>query len=311
MYKKLFELEDKTEIAAKIEGRIVKKVVENRLSPVLENEGFFYADPFDVEFPTFLEILNDLPYTFDNKGKKKWKLEYEYKEAKGVTVAQLLSKKYSPNKPTLVFHHGLGDVKGNVQARILSNGEFFELFNVISIKAAHHNGVKDFKRNCMNTFLNFTVSNAASVHIMEEMRKVHNNLSEKPTVITGFSMGGVLSSWHYLFFNTAEFYFPIISYPEFSEIIFAPEHKAAINQYEKRIKNKSYTDCYKVPEELKDKQKDNVVVFLGINDEIIFYDRAKKYWEGFKVHSYPVGHFSIVLKMSEIRKEIKKVVFGN
>jgi len=43
---------------------------------------------------------------------------------------------------------------------------------------------------------------------------------------------------------------------------------------------------------------------LGSNDELIDFKDAQKFWKGYKTKTFNTGHFSIALKIGEIRNYI-------
>ena len=123
--------------------------------------------------------------------------------------------------------------------------------------------------------------------------------------MVGLSLGGAVISLHYFFFNAADVYFPILAYPNFGEIMIRKSHKGFIHKYEKMSKNKSLFDCFDIPKELKNRSdKNKVFPILGSQDELINYKGASKFWRGYQLKSFDVGHYTIVLKVNEIRKYI-------
>ena len=70
-------------------------------------------------------------------------------------------------------------------------------------------------------------------------------------------------------------------------------------------KNKSLFDCFNIPQELKNRaDKNKVFPIVGKQDELINFKDASKFWKGYKLKTFDVGHYTIVCKINEVRKYV-------
>ncbi|MFZ5425170.1 MAG: YqiA/YcfP family alpha/beta fold hydrolase [Patescibacteria group bacterium] len=289
---------------AKIENRLVELLKKDYWDIIRRDKLFLYKDEDPTTIvPPFQEIIKGITLNVE-KTKSFWQIPYKYKDHEGTTIAHLMNG-WNPAKPSLIFHHGLSSTNHLHHLRVLADKNFYDLFNIFSIQAAHHENVIDVLENAVNTFTNLAVISATSVRTMQEIVQFHRKESDNRVVIAGFSMGGILTSWHYFHYNTADLYFPIISYPNFGEITLDKNHAKHIKNYKEMIKNESYFKCFEVPEELIHKRsKSNIWPVIGTEDELINYEKASEFWRGYHVTEFFSGHVSVVFKRNQIKELI-------
>ena len=289
----------------KIEQTTLNSLRRSRIDRILNRykKTFLYEqDPNEV-IPTFQEILNEMNYSVLKPPNKPWEINYTYKNSSGTTKVHLHDE-FDPKKPTLVFHHGLGS-RNQLHLKVFLNGDFVDKFNVFSIRASNHESSAALLKNCINNFTNLAATTCSSVLATDEVVDFHKNNSSKPIFMVGFSWGGVVASMHYYFFNAADMYFPILAYPNFGKIMINKSHKGFIYNFDKISKNRTFFDSFDIPKELK-KRADKRKIFpvLGKKDELIRFQDAAKSWKGYKLKTFDVGHYTIALKVNDIRKHI-------
>jgi len=145
---------------------------------------------------------------------------------------------------------------------------------------------------------------------IDEVVDTHRNNSDQKIALAGVSLGGTIAALHYFYYNSADYYFPIISYPNFGEIILDKNIKEFITNYNKVSKNKSIQRSFRIPKELMNKPKNKIVPILANSDELINFKNASLFWNGYEMVNFNVGHNTIFVKMEEIRKLILNKVFG-
>ena len=295
----------KTNPIVKIESKTISSLRRSRIDRVLNRYKitlFHEQDPNEIVAP-FQEILNKINYSVLKLPNKPWEINYTYNSSSGTTRVHLHNE-YLPEKPTLIFHHGIAS-RNQLHLKVFLNEDFVNKFNIFSIRASNHESTVKVLNSCINNFTNLAATTCASVLAADEIVDFHKNNSSKPVIMVGLSLGGAVVSLHYFFFNAADLYFPILAYPNFGEIMIRKSHKGFIHKYEKMAKNKSLFDCFDIPKELKNRSdKNKVFPILGKQDELINYKGASKFWRGYQLKSFDVGHYTIILKINEIRKYI-------
>lgn len=264
---------------------------------------YFRNDASAYRVIPFKSVLNDTTTSIDLKDKE-WMLTTDYKgEKRSATI--LLLNDYNPTKPTLIYHHGAGSTHPIRDFNLILGDEFKQKFNVFIVWAQYHHSKKEYLEKSVDSFLHHQQTFVGSVLAYEEITKFHKSRSDKKVIATGSSMGGIVSSLHALYFGTADYYFPIVAYPNVGEIFLSDAYKYAVKDIEQKRANKTYSISFDI------KHYDNsltkkVFPILGTKDKVVKSDIAIKFWEdrGFTVTKFPYGHFTPGIKRLEIRKLI-------
>lgn len=232
-----------------------------------------------------------------------WEISYRFKESQG-TVKIHLHNKFDPEKPSIIYHHGIGEIYHPAQIHFVFNQSFLENFNVFSIKASHHESVGEVINSYINNLTNFNSGIAGSYYAFDEVIRLHHEMSQKPVIACGVSLGGIIASLHYYLEGSADLYFPIISHPDLSKIILDPTHKSVIRNQELLKKNASLKTCYKIPSNLMSRPKVKIFPILGRLDLTVNFEDAQKLWSGYQVLTLDTGHSSIFFRRNEIQSYI-------
>ena len=97
-------------------------------------------------------------------------------------------------------------------------------------------------------------------------------------------------------------------YPNFGKILLHDKLRSFVHKPNLIDKNQSIKKCLEVPSKLRDKPKSHVFPILAKRDEYVDYSRAREYWRGYETKVFDTGHYTIALKVKEIRELIKEKV---
>lgn len=293
---------------------ITKKIgykAEKKIKDLLKNGGYdkmkeygfglFKDEKLNSTIDPFPKIIKETSYIIEKRNYKLWLLNYKYNNIAGCAKIHFVNT-YNRDKPTIVFHHGFLGTKHLTHLPIITTLDTFKLFNVISIALNAHQSLTDIRDKGMNNFLNAVLSVAGSVLAYEESLKFHRLNSDKKSIATGVSLGGIVTSWHYFLFNTADIYIPIAAFPDVGELLLQSQLKGLVYNFEQLEHNKSYLDCFNVPNEIKDKKKEKIFPILATKDDTVSYDVAKEFWKGYNTYELESGHFSLITYRHEINK---------
>jgi hypothetical protein len=271
---------------------------------MLHTPDYFHETSPKEKIEKFIMLLKKTKYTLTKVKNSEWNVSSEY-NSKIRTAKIFIHNSYDKNKPTIIYHHGAGQFN---YANMLRKGlgeNFWNKYNVFSIKAQHHNDIKDYLSNCMNSFLNWQLTFAGSVQAMEEIVRFHKNRNRNPIISIGTSMGGIVTSLHFLVFNSADIYFPIVAYPNVGEIFLGRAYKYAVNKLNERRKNRSYFDSFSFENNFSEDNKKKIYPILAKHDWYIDFEKAAMFWKGYDVEVYNLGHRSIIVKLDEIHRYIE------
>ena len=307
----MINIKNKFHPALKVELLTKKRVLENKkVVDFLKKK-----DIQCLKDQNYKENILPLSYILQNISIKKyftpnypWEISYRFKESHGIVKIHLHNK-FNSEKPSFIYHHGLGEIYHPMQIHFLFNQSFLENFNVFSIKASHHESVGQVLNTYINKLINFNSGIAGSFYAFDEVIKMHHMVSHTPVIACGASLGGIVASLHYYYEGTADLYFPIISHPDLSKIALDPIHKSVIQNQELLKQNESFKTCYRIPTNLASRPKNKIFPILGKLDLTVNYKDAQKWWRGYQVLALDTGHSSIFFKRKEIQNYILSKIF--
>jgi hypothetical protein len=269
---------------------------------------YFFRQPPEQKVKSFTEVLHDSSVKKIKVNEYSWNIVCRFGKTERITKVFLLNT-YNPKKPSIAIHHGAGETNHNIFLKFFGTKSYFDIFNVFFIKASHHASKRDYLENCMDTFDHWTETYVGSVLAVEETRKYCKDNGGKKFIVTGVSMGGIVSSLHYYYFGSANFYFPIVAYPNVGEIFLDKGYITVGSKRKKRIGNISYKRAFVIPEEIRYKRnKDNIKIYLGRYDEVVSYKKSIQFWEGYNVKTFNAGHPTIAFYLPSIRKDIIEII---
>jgi len=267
---------------------------------------YFSYDAVDLDYPAFSEVLGETDTKFVQIDDNHWKVECLY-NGKTRYVSVTLHNEFNSQVPSVIFHHGAGETSYGV--KLMGIKRIFSGCNLFTIQAQNHTSKRDYLLNCMQSFIDWTETFAGSVLAIEEILNWHRAHSNNPFIVSGGSMGGIVTSLHFFYYGNADYYLPIVAHPNVGELFLGKYYETIVDKRTERMKNKSLLSAFNIPKEVKDKaDRSKITVVLGKYDPIILYSTANKFWKGFNVKAYNVGHASIVAKSQELRDIIQSKI---
>ncbi|KKU46353.1 MAG: hypothetical protein UX62_C0014G0005 [Microgenomates group bacterium GW2011_GWA2_46_7] len=237
-----------------------------------------------------------------------WELITDYHGEKRVTKIYTL-KEFDTQKPTLIFHHGASQTNPIGHLKLVFGKDVYQKYNVYAIHAQNHSTKSDYIHNSVDSFLHHQQTFAGSVLAIEEIYKYHHSRSAMPLIVTGTSMGGIVSSLHAFYFGSADLYFPIVAYPNVGEIFLGKAYKSAVQGWDNKRQNSAYLDSFDIVK-FDHSLLNKVFPILGSHDQVVSYEKAHQFWQekGFHVTVFPYGHFTPGVVPEEIRSMIEEKI---
>lgn len=253
--------------------------------------------------PSFDHILKNIEIKSVFTPNNPWEIQYKFKKSQGV-VKISLHNKFDSLKPTLIYHHGLGEIYDPLELNIIFDKSFLSRFNVFTVKISHHESAKQVIDSFLNSLTNIASAMAASFHAFDKIIELHKSFTNTPIVACGVSMGGMISSLHYFFKCSADYYFPLAAHPDFAKVFLDPRYKNIIPNQNLLRKNPSFVNCFKVPSKYLERPKNKIFPILGTYDLTVKYEDSLDWWKGYNILSLETGHSSIFIKKEQIQKYI-------
>jgi len=299
---------NRNNFAVKTEKKFISLLRKEELGNILEKYNIKVLkdqDPLEKVTP-FIKVLSEINFQTETK-LNTWFFKHNYKGSSGVTKV-IFHNNFDSEKPTFIFHHGIGESIHPLHLKALTNALFRNKFNTITIRACNHDSIKEVLTKYINDFHNLTSSMASSVTAIEKVIQFHKNLSNEKVIVAGVSLGGIIASLHYFSFQSSDLYFPIIAYSDFSKIFLHKSYKSIIKNFDLLKKNKSIINCFSTSSKHKKNNKDIIYPILGEYDTMVDYTDSIKFWESYNTTVFDVGHHSIFLKKKEIMNLIERKV---
>ncbi len=214
-------------------------------------------------------------------------------------IAQWQGNEYN----TIIYHHGASETPFDFGFKKIFPYKKDKVdANLILIRAPFHNSRKDYSENII-TMDNFLAMVATSVKLIEELIMFLRTQGLQEIYIAGTSLGGYVSNFHHIFFNSADKYFPIMAGANFYDTLFE-------SIYNKGVVKTSLEDRKQLEAllDLSDKflecDSGNVFPLLAKNDRIVRYNVQKKSLEGCQIATFDKGHVTVAVAGDIIRNHI-------
>lgn len=264
---------------------------------------YFHNDRVDFKPVPFEQVLANTTHDTEQQINQ-WTITIHYQGEDRETKVSLLNK-FDPAKPSFIYHHGAGDTNPMKDFNMVFGKKYSSSFNTFIIHAAHHASRKDYLLHSVDSFLHHQLTFAGSVVAVEEIVRYHQHHSDQKIISTGVSMGGIVSSLHAFYFNTADYYFPLVAYPNVGEIFISPAYKTVTKEWEKKRKIVEYPQSFEIGE-FDPTLRRKIFPVLGSFDQIVAFEQANNFWmsRGFEVKVLPYGHFTPGFAAKEIRQYI-------
>lgn len=268
---------------------------------------YFSADPVDYQPLRFVEVLAATQFDLSTHTRP-WLLTTHYQGDHRITRIYPPSS-FDPLKPSLIFHHGASQTDPFKHLNAVFDRREQQAYNVYVIHAQHHLTKSDYLHHSVDTFLHHQETFAGSVLAVEAIVQHHRTSSSQPVVVAGVSMGGIVSAWHAFHFGSADLYFPMVAYPNVSEIFLSSSYRPVIHAWRSKHLIPAFLDSFLISH-FDQGLTHKVFPILGSHDRIVDYRLSQPFWEsrGFHVTTYPYGHFTPGIVGTEIAHFIRSHV---
>lgn len=268
---------------------------------------YYRRDALDEKPIAFTAIIKAVRTKTHFLSKTHWVLRCTYGNETRETYI-FLKKDFDPKKPSIVFHHPSGETSHSFAANVILGGKLSAYCNIFLIKAQKHDSTKEFLEECVDSFLHHQLTFAGSALAVEAIRRYHHARTKTKIVVTGASMGGIVSSLHAYFFGTADYYFPLAAYPNVGEIFMGSSYRFGIDSWRVRRHNKTYLSSFDFKKPFPKGVTSRITPVLGRCDRIVPFDAAISFWKRNTVicRIYPFGHFTPAIVRHEIRQMISE-----
>lgn len=281
---------------------VVRNIILSFVRPKYFSKDSDSFKPFPFE-----QVINAMTVNLVIKNNP-WKLTTDYQGEQRMTKIYTFNE-FDSKKPTLVFHHGASQTNPIGHLELVFGKNVYQKYNVYAIHAQNHSTKSDYIHNSVDSFIHHQQTFAGSVLAVEELRKYHDKYSSMPFIVTGTSMGGIVTSLHAFYYGSADLYFPIVAYPNVGEIFLGDAYKSVVEKWKEKRNNPAYLNSFNI-DKFDQSLVEKVFPILGSHDRVVNYEKAHQFWQGkgFKVTIFPYGHFTPGIVPGEIRRLIESKI---
>ncbi|MFO7790123.1 MAG: hypothetical protein R6V32_06090 [Bacteroidales bacterium] len=216
--------------------------------------------------------------------------------------------------PTIIYHHGNNErpfdyrktAKNSFLNVIAKEKDQFNA-NLINVRAPFHNDSLKAYQHKIVYLHKFMTMVATSVKLIELIRAHINTLGDAPVMVSGISLGGFVTNLHRTYYNSADFYVPLLAGAYMGELFLQSKYKKltsakALQSPDKIRHLLNFDGDYKTHTEA------NVFPLLARHDQYVEYDVQKLSYNGNTVHTIDAGHVTGALKFNVLREHLLSVL---
>ena len=216
--------------------------------------------------------------------------------------------------PTLIYHHGNNErpfhnygFGKNTFKRIFLSVKKDIPANLIVVRAPHHCCFRTYLRQIAK-LSTLTALMTVSVKVVEKLTAFAASKGSR-VVVSGISLGGWVTNLHRIFFNTADFYIPLLAGTIPSDVFTSSIYSklTASLAHENRPVVEEALDF---KEQFARRAEDNIFPLLARYDQVMRFEQQKESYGDRPVTVIDKGHFTGSLASAELRKHILPHLLG-
>lgn len=207
--------------------------------------------------------------------------------------------------PTIIYHHGAAEGGYDFSFnRILKKNKNSINANLIAIQALFNHSNKEFTDSIVY-LSNYTLMLAVSTLIVENLTNQIRKISNNKIIVTGTSLGGFVANLHFAYYNTADYYKPLLSGARIGEAFINSAYSKITSANGKNNPEK-LRHALNFEEDIKDMDQKKVSPLMAKFDQIVKYDVQSLDFNPNQVSIIPFGHATGATKFKLLRQHILK-----
>ena len=214
-------------------------------------------------------------------------------------IAQWKGKEY----PTIIYHHGSSENPYDRSFNSIFPVKKTDIpANLIVIRAPFNHSTNEYMTS-IKYLANFVAMLSVSVKLIEQLISYYRESGTSCIVVSGISLGGWVTNLHHTFFNSADYYKPLMAGAGLAEIFLdsiyekltAPLAKENPDQVRKIL---NFDDDFAKVD------NGNVFPLLGRYDQIIKFERQKQCYDERLITVLERGHITGALTYEKLHHHI-------
>ena len=210
-------------------------------------------------------------------------------------------------RPTIIYHHGASEIPFDYGFKRIFPYQKLEIdANLIVIQAPFHASRRDFSKG-MATLENFTAMIATSIQVIEKLITQIKESSKETIGVSGTSLGGYITNFHHIYYNTADRYIPLLAGLNMYDTLFESIYNKSVTEPDQRTKNE-LNKLFNLRNEFAACYNQNVFPLLAIHDQLVRYEVQVKSYSECSIYTVNLGHATGALAAKRLREHILKFI---
>ncbi|MFO7815563.1 MAG: hypothetical protein R6V14_07535 [Halanaerobiales bacterium] len=215
-------------------------------------------------------------------------------------IAQWKGNEY----PTIIYHHGASEEPFDFSFNKIFPLKKIDIdANLIAIRAPFCKTLKEFLGG-VQSLNRYVAMLAVSTKMVEELIK---SSQVKITIVTGVSLGGFVTNIHHTFYNTAEYYKPMLAGAEIGEALLNSTYTKMIAPIAQK-NSKMISQVLNFSHDFAKTDQSNVYPLLGRYDQVAKLDVQRKGYSKEQLTIINKGHLTGSTSFKVLRQHILKDV---
>ncbi len=207
--------------------------------------------------------------------------------------------------PTIIYHHGAAEGGYDYSFnRTLAKNKSNIKANLIAIQALFNHNNKEFLES-ISCLSNYTLMVAASTLIVENLTNQIRRISNNKIIVTGTSLGGFVTNLHFAYYNTADYYKPLLSGARIGDVFINSAYSKVTSANGKMNPDK-LRYALNFEDDIRKMEQKNLFPLMAKHDQIIKYDLQSLDFNPRQVSLIPFGHATGATKFKLLRQHILK-----
>ncbi len=152
---------------------------------------------------------------------------------------------------------------------------------------------------------NYTFMLAASAQLVEELTQQLHQRGCPRVIVTGVSLGGIVTNIHFTYFHSADRYMPMLAGAKIGEVYISSAYAKVASDYGK-LKPENLRRALNFEADMRQRDPKKVFPLMAEYDQLIELNVQKGAYEADRIHLIPFGHATGALKSGLLREHILK-----
>ena len=214
-------------------------------------------------------------------------------------IAQWKGKEY----PTIIYHHGSGENPYDRSFNSIFPVTKMDIpANLIVIRAPFNCSAKEYM-NSIKELSSFVAMLSVSVKLIEQLISYSREKGTSCVVISGISLGGWVTNLHHTYYNSADYYKPLMAGAGLAEVFLNSVYKNLTSSLAKENPDQ-VRKILNFDDDFAKMNNSNVFPLLGQYDQIIRFERQKQCYDKRLITVLERGHITGALAFEKLRRHI-------